>query len=155
MAFFGRGKNKIQNPYTITEIYKDYYNSLDKDSTYNIPYSLYRKIIEEYFKEVLNVMFEKSLPVRLPCSLGTFQIVKKKVINNLNRQRFINWKDTVHYKKVIYYTNEHSDSYRYYFMWIKDGRTKNISKYRFISTRTNKRKLAYYIKNKIRDYFEV
>jgi len=155
MPFYGRGKNKIQNPYTVTEIYKKYKKEVKGSETLDVPYKLYREIVNMYFKEAMNFIFDKSLPFKLPCNLGTFQIIKKKEVNNLKKIRFINWKDTTHYGKYIFYSNDHSDDFKYYFMWIKDGRTKNISKYRYVPTRTNKRKLAYYIKNKIRDYFEV
>lgn len=155
--YYGRGKNKIQNPYTIPDIYPDYKNNVESDSMYDIPYNTYRAVIEMYFKEVLNILFEKSLSFKFPASLGTFQIVKKKrnPKSKLTGSRYINWFDTIKYGKRIFYTNEHSEGFRYFFMWIKDGKTKNISKYKFVPTRTNKRKLAYYIKNRIRDYFEV
>ena len=129
--FYGRGPNKIKNPYTIPEVYKNYVENIDKNSMYDVPYNTYRAIITSYFKEVVEFLFEKCLPFRFPSNLGTFQIVKKRRSKSKNlSSRYIDWVNTIKYGKVLYYTNEHSEGFRYFFMWIKDARLKNISKYK-------------------------
>lgn len=152
MAYFSRGKNKVQNPYTI----KDFYSQYITENEY-IDYNIYKKILVSYFKKISNILYEDSLIYYIPNSLGMFQITKKQ--RNIDTCLFhnsqIDWENTIKYGKKIYHVNEHSDGYRYYFKWFKKGMLRNINCYRFIPTRENKRKLAYYIKNRIRDYFEV
>lgn len=157
MAYFGRGVNKIQHPYTIQDMYKVYIKDIDEDSPYYVSYKVYKTVLSLYFKKVTDVLFEESLKFKMPNNLGLFQITKKprnlKTCMTHNSQ--IDWENTIKYGKKIFHVNEHSDGYRYYFTWEKKGMLKNITKYRFVPTRSNKRKLAYYIKNRIRDYFEV
>lgn len=155
--YFGRGKNKIQNPYTIQDIYKEYIKSIDKDSVYDIPYQQYKNVCVAYYKKVMDYLFDTSLSFKLPHNLGTFQITKKK-IKAKNIKKLVNsidWENTVKYGKQIFHTNEHSGGYRYLFTWDRyPSKMRNIYKYRFVPTRANKRKSAYYIKNKVRDYFD-
>lgn len=156
MAFFGRGKNKIENSYTLRDMYKSYIKDIDLNSPYYVGYNTYKEIATAYLKQIGEYIYETSLEYRLPHSLGGFQLVKKK--RNLDRMFHnsqIDWENTVKYGKKVYHVNEHSDGYRYFFMWNKNGKLLNISRYRFVPTRTNKRKLANYVKTNKRDYFEV
>lgn len=155
--FFGRGKNKIQNPYTIANFYKDYVKDKDKKSPYHVSNDIYRNILESYYKEIRNHILEKGLTFKFPCNLGEFKIVKKKIdFSKSMQKRNVDWANTLKYGKKVYYVNEHTGGYKYLYMWDKaKGKLKNISKYKFVPTRCNKRKLASYIKNRIRDYFEV
>lgn len=152
MAYFGRGKNKIQDPYTMKDFYKQYI----KDYDY-IDYDTYKLIVNSYFQKVSNSLYDKSMIYKIPNHLGMFQITKKArdIRTCMTLPSQIDWENTVKYGTKIYHVNEHSDGYRYYFKWFKRGMLKNIGAYRFVPSRANKRKLAYYIKNKIRDYFEV
>ena len=154
--YFGRGKNKIQNAYTLQDMYKAYISKYEEDNPYYVSYDVYKSITTDYFKKVIDILYDQSFDYKLPNNLGRFQIVKKK--RNLETCMInpsqIDWENTVKYGKKIYHVNEHSDGYRYYFMWDKKGMLRNITKYRFVPTRANKRKLAYYVKNRIRDYFE-
>jgi hypothetical protein len=154
--FFGRGKNKIQNCYLLEDFYKDYLQTIDNEK-YSLSYKEYKTILAEYFKGIVDVLYNDCVKFKLPNHLGTFQIVKKKgnAKKTLNNPRSIDWENTHKYGKRVFYVNEHSDGYRYFFTWYKNASLKNITKYRFVPTRTNKRKLAYYIKNRIKDYFEI
>ena len=79
MAYFSRGLNKLQNPYTIKDFYKRYINECEND-LYKIEYGLYSKIVCDYLKGLVEYMFETSLPFKLPHKLGNFQIIKKIII---------------------------------------------------------------------------
>jgi len=157
MAFFGRGKNKIKDPYTVRHMYKDYLVDVEKDTIYDVPYSTYVTIVTSYFKKVRDIILEESDKFKLIRGLGTFQIVKKKIkpLRQINRFYSTDWKTTIKHGKKVVYLNEHSDGYKYLFYWNRKGsKTKNTSKYRFVPTRTIKRTLAKYIKNRLKDYFE-
>ncbi len=156
--FFGRYKNKIQNPYTIVDMYKNYISKIDKESVYNIDFKTYSEIVSMYNKIMIENLYDGFI-MYLPYKLGSFQIVKKKMYFNtqLNKKLGIDWAATVKYGKVIHHTNEHSDGYKFLFHWDKkrSGGIKNINSYRFVPTRTIKRTLASIIKKDKRDYFEV
>lgn len=154
--FFGRGKNKNQDPYTIPDFYKAYKDKIEKGSPYDVSYNTFRDVLELYYKGIRDIIIDDGLPFKIPCNLGELQVVKKKINYNKMLPSSIDWVNTLKYGKVIYHLNDHSDNYKYLFMWNRAGaKLKNISKYRFVPTRTNKRKLASYVKNKVRDYFEV
>jgi hypothetical protein len=157
MAFFGRGKNKVVSPYTIQHMYKAYMETIEDGSPYDVPYSVYKDIVTAYFKRLSEVILDECISVKLPCRLGTFQIIKKprKYGDQLFAKSSIDWAATVKYGEHVHHDNSHTDGYRYLFMWNKANGVRNIRPYRFIPTRANKRKLAYYLKNKIKDYFEV
>ena len=157
MAFFGRGKNKIQNCYTLKDMYARYISKVDKGSPYDIPYSLYKDISVSYYKKLVEHIFNSSLGLKLPFNLGTIQIVKKKVFAKSQSKlpTSIDWENSVKYGKQLFHLNEHSGGFKYLFMWDKHSSTlRNIHKYRFVPTRANKRRLAKYIKGNIRDYLD-
>lgn len=134
-----------------------YYISKNKNlSPYFVSYEIYSKILKLYFKEIVNIVLEKGDSFKLPCNLGAFQIVKKKMdFSKRLLPGVIDWKNSLEYHKLIHHINDHSDGYKYLFKWNKRwAKTINITKYRFIATRDNKRLLAYKIINRIRDYFE-
>lgn len=153
--YFSRGKNKITNPYTIQDLYLMYLEDCDNE-LYKVEYNIYRDIMCLYYKGIMDYIFETSLPFKLPYRLGHLQIIKKKVYAG-SQTKFptsIDWTNTIKYDKKIFHLNEHSNGYKYLFTWIREGYApKNLMSYRFIPTRANKRKLAHYIKNKIKDYF--
>jgi hypothetical protein len=155
--FYSRGKNKIQNPITIQDVYLRYIKTVDANSPYYITYTKYVEILSLYLKVARDKIIEEGLTFKIPCHLGSIRVVKKKI--NFAENMYvtsIDWDNTNKYGKIIHYINDHSGGYKYLFMWNKkNAKLKNISKYRFIPTRDNKRTLANRIKNKIRDYFEV
>ena len=53
MAFFSRGKNKIQDPYVTKDFYKEYIKDKDKDSIYDVDYKTYVYIVETYYKALV------------------------------------------------------------------------------------------------------
>ena len=68
----------------------------------------------------------------------------------------IDYQATKQTGKLIFLLNEHSDMFKYRFMWSKvDMLATNKSKYQLVATRANKRTLAQIIKNREMDYEEV
>ena len=58
--------------------------------------------------------------------------------------------------KIVYFLNEHSDYYKFRFLWSKKNSLLiNKTRYQFVATRANKRRLAQIIKNKEHDYIEI
>jgi hypothetical protein len=154
--FFSRGKNKIQDPYTIPDMYKEYIGRVDSETPYDVSYSVYKEITTRYFKKVANHLFEGG-NFKIPYQLGILQIIKKKIYvsSQVKYASSIDWQKTVKYGKKIIHLNEHSNGYKYLFMWDKAGAKRvNISKYRFVPTRQLKRYLAQLIKSGKKDYIE-
>ena len=154
--FFSRGKNKIQNPITMPEMYENYIQGVEVGSPYDIPYTTYVRVVNKTTKKIIERIYD-GITVDLPFKLGKLRIVKKKMnfTNQLRKNLGIDWKLTNEYGKTIHHTNDHSGGYKYLFNWYRVGSSvTNITKYRFIPTRTLKRTLARLIKEDKRDYFE-
>ena len=77
MAYFGRGKNKIQSPYTFQDMYVEYLKEVDENSPYYIPYSKFVEICSDYYKNTMEYIYEGGMFI-MPFSLGTISIIKKK-----------------------------------------------------------------------------
>jgi len=153
--YFSRGKNKVQNSYTLVDSYKDYIKDKDINSPYYISKQEYIDIISSYVLKLNEELLDKASIFKMPYRLGTLQIVKLLSSNNRNKKYSIDFNLTNKYGKTIYHLNEHSDGYKYMFKWTKiNSIVKNKSKYRFIPTRTTKRQLAKNIKSGLVDYFE-
>lgn len=156
--FFSRGPNKIQNPYTLKDIYKHYTDSIDKNSPFDINFNLYKSIVEDYIKEIMNLVFEGNA-YSIPATLGLVQVVKVKMNYNIEKSLPIDWEFTNKYGKRIYNLNEHSRGFRYKFQWFKGSihlhLNNNYILYRLIMTRANKRRLAKIIKSGEKDYFQI
>lgn len=154
--YFFRGKNKVQNPYTYKEIYKDYIKNKEKDSPYYVEYSYFVELCNYFYKKVMSNMIKENKPFVFPFSLGTLSILKIKVKPSNLKTLPIDWKNTIKYGKKIYHLNEHSSGYKYVFSWKKkEKRFENKYFYRLIMTRDNKRWLADEIKNNKLDYFKL
>lgn len=142
--------------YTITDYYLSYKDYIESGTVYDIPYSTFRSIVTDYFKYLRDQIIEQSKEVKLPCRLGTLQIVKKQPKNFDSKSLRIDFHETKVQNKIIYFINEHSNFYKYRFHWSKrDSALVNKSKYQFVATRENKRRLAQIIKNKEHDYIEL
>jgi len=148
-------KNKVQNPYTLKSIYDHYIQDKPERSVYNISFNEYRSIIEDFIKEIVKYMLYEAGTFKLPLRLGTMRIVKLKSSYGRNKRKPVDFNLTKKYGKTIYHFNEHSDGFKYMFKWDKKNcLVKHKTFYRFIPTRTNKRELAYIIKNRLADFFE-
>lgn len=142
--------------YTVMSFYNAYLDNIEEDTVYDIPYSLYRKIVVDYFQYLRDELIENSKCVRLPYRMGYVQIVKHKPKFYDKRSLRIDYQASKQYGKMIFLTNEHSDFYKYRMYYNKtDMLVPNKSKYQLVLTRANKRRLASIIKNHITDYEEL
>ena len=144
------------NSYTIPTFYNYYLDEIEKDTIYDIPYTVYKDILIDFFKYLRSSLLEDSKCVKLPNRLGTIQIIKKRPKHYDERSLRIDYQQTKKLNKKIFLTNEHSNYYKYRCHWNKkDILVKNKSKYQLVLSRANKRMLAQYIKNNIHDYEEI
>ena len=93
---------------------------------------------------------------KLPCRLGTLQIIKHQPKEFSGKSLRWDWKATKETGKPVYLLNDHSGYFKYRFYWCKKNcLLTNKSKYQFIASRENKRTLAQIIFNKLKDYPEL
>lgn len=142
--------------YTIMDFYQFYLSNIDKDTVYDIDYKLYRQVVEYYFKHIVQEIMENSREFKLPCRLGNLSIVKRQPKNFDNKSLRIDYYESKLQNKPVYFINEHSDYYKFRFLWSKkDCLLKNKTKYQFVASRANKRRLAQIIKNREHDYLTI
>jgi hypothetical protein len=153
--YFGRGPNKIKDLHTLKDVYSFYIESVGSNEIYKVEFKVFKSIIEEYYLQVVDDILYKGREYKLPYRLGRIKIVKRKVdVNNLNRFG-IDWVESVKNKKQIYHLNNHSRGFVYRYKWEKtNSLVPNLYFYKFVPTRTIKRKLAYIIKHNECDYYE-
>lgn len=153
MGINGNTKTKS---YVGADFYKSYMEYVDDNPLYQVEYRKFRDIINDYFRYLRDEIIENGKEVRLPCRMGTLQVVKHKPKTYTSKSLRIDFKATKEAGKTIYHLNEHTNMYKYRFLWSKQNMlTKNKTKYQLIMTRANKRRLAYLLKNRIRDYVEI
>ena len=137
--------------YTINDFYQFYLSNIERDTVYDIDYKVYRQIIEDYFKFIADQVIEHSREFKLPCRLGNLSIV-----NFDNKSLRIDYHESAIQGKAVYFINEHSDYYKFRYYWSKkDSLLTNKTKYQFVASRANKRRLAQIIKNREHDYITI
>lgn len=143
--------HKIRNrkqSYTTYDIYNNY------DKRDQIPYSTFRGIVDKLNDSILSVL-QNGQNYKLPCSLGTVQIVKYKPKGYNEHSLSIDFNESKKLDKRIYHLNEHSNGYKYRLYWSKQPFSfTNRYKYQLCFTRANKRQLAQLIFNN-KDYLDI
>lgn len=145
----------------------------DLDDKFKISRTLYGKIIKELHENISHQLLYESSYFRMPCGLPTIRIKKYK-----RKPKFrddgtiepgslaVNWKKTrelwennpkaKELKKLVYFINDHTDGYSATFTMEKHScNIKNLSPYRFKTSRTNDRLLSSILLNPYNkiDYF--
>lgn len=153
--FFSRGKNKVQNPYTIIEIYPFYLETIGNNKLYYIDQEEYCNIIYDFYLSIVDIILKENACFKMPFGLGELSVVKTKIkLDRLNILS-VDWVNTVDNGKYIYHLNEHTNGYKYFFHWSKKNKKiKNQYYYKLVMTRSNKRLLAKLIKTGKYDFFE-
>lgn len=153
--FFGRGKNKIQNPYVMKDFYNFYVNETEDNDLYETEYNDYVNIVNDFYKTMVDYVLLKSGKFILPFGLGDIFVIKRKVDLDYIDHKALDWKTTNQTGKRVYHLNEHTGGYKYFYHWDKSrSRLNKLYLYRFQLTRTNKRRLAKLVKSGKHDYFE-
>lgn len=152
--YFGRGKNKAQDPYTFKDMYTEYIGEIEKGSPYDISYQVFVEICSEFYKDLAEYVKEGGY-YKLPYKMGNLSVTKKRPKKMNFESMTLNWKETARLGKQVFETNDHTGYYKYQFHWgKKDGIFNNKTKYRMVFTRFNKRSLAKMIKSGDYEYFE-
>jgi len=158
-----RGPRAIKVDYKRKDIYRYF---VKNNSSLKITSSQHGKILNMFNKEVSNLILTKAFEFLIPARLGGLRILKYKPSIKIREDGSldtsnlsVDWKKTnelwesdsssKEQKKLIYFTNEHSEGYQYkwYFTNYRSNCI-NKSAYCFRPSRSNKRKLAELIKNK-------
>lgn len=141
--------------YTIADYYLSYKEYIEEGSIYDVPFQTFKAILLDYFKYIRDEIMLNSKEVKLPCRLGTLQIVKHQPKEYTGKSLRWDWKSTRELGKPVYYLNEHSGFFKYRFFWSKqDCIIPNRIKYMFVASRENKRNLCKLIKSRTVDYVE-
>lgn len=141
--------------YTTIDYYNFYINSIDKGSQYDITVEQFKNIFGDFSKFISNEVIDQSKEYKLPCRLGYLSVIKSKPKTYTSKSLKIDYHESKVQNKLVYFTNVHSNFYKYRYYWDKHSMlTPNKSKYQFIASRANKRRLAQVIKNGLQDYRE-
>lgn len=142
--------------YTIADFYTSYKQYIEQGTSYDVDLKTYKAIVTDYFKHIRDEIMQNCKEFKLPCRLGTLQIIKHQPKEFTGKSLRWDWKATRETGKPVYLLNEHSNFYKYRFHWSKkDCLLANKSCYQFIASRDNKRNLAQLIFNNLKDYPEL
>lgn len=143
MAYYGRGKNKIQKPLTLVDSYNYYIKDTKLNSKYNITWEKYKEILKLFNTSMMSKIIDEGYIFKIPYRLGTIRIKKREA--DLTRLK-ANWGvfNKTDGEVLNKYLNEHTNNYYVRFYWSKnvDAVIKNKTIYSFIPSRANKRYLA-------------
>ncbi len=139
----------MKNKQSVT--FRDMYKTMPIE----VDYGLYKRILEEMCKVILEHVLERSDGFKMPLGLGFIQIGKYRPKTLSTESLSVDYKASKEYDKRIYHLNEHSDGYKYRLYWSKIPRTfPDRYKYQLSMVRKNKRRLAQLIFNK-QDYLDI
>jgi hypothetical protein len=127
----------MKNKQSIT--FRDLYRTLPIE----VDYGLYKRILEEMCRIILDTVLNSSDGFKMPYGLGFIQVGKylPKALNS--KSLSVDYKASREYDKRIYHLNEHSNGYKYRLYWSKIPRTfPDRYKYQLCFVRQNKRRLA-------------
>lgn len=145
-----------RNSYTITDFYLSYRDYIQQGTMYDIPYKTFRQIVTDYFEYIRDELMLRSKEFKIPCRLGTLQIVKHKPKQYNKASLRYDWKAMKELGKPVFLLNEHSNGFKYRFFWSKKNcLTPNKTRYMFIACRANKRNLCKLIRDEGMDYVEL
>ena len=139
----------MKNKQSIT--FRDLYRTLPIE----VDYGLYKRILEEMCRIILDTVLNSSDGFKMPYGLGFIQVGKylPKALNS--KSLSVDYKASREYDKRIYHLNEHSNGYKYRLYWSKIPRTfPDRYKYQLSFVRQNKRRLAQLIFNK-QEYLDI
>ena len=120
-----------------------------------VDYRLYKRIVEEMCKVILEAVLNASEGFKMPFGLGAIIVCKYKPKQLNANSLSVDYKASKEYDKKIYHLNEHSDGYKFRLYWSKIPRTfPDRYKYQLCLVRQNKRKLAQLIFKK-HDYIDI
>lgn len=152
MPFYGRGKNKVQEVLSLKDSYSFYVTNVAPNTKLTSPE--YHSIIREFYESISDYILYKKGTFKLPHRLGRVRVCKDKVKMLGLSKLTVDWEQSIKHHVTVHHLNEHTNGYKYYFLWDRTGcNSRNLSYYRLVMTRKNKRLLAKLIKNNKMDYY--
>lgn len=131
--------------------FRDMYRTMPVE----VDYSLYKRVLEEMCKVILEYVLERSEGFKMPYGLGFIQVGKYRPKNYDTKSLSVDYKASKELGQRVYHLNEHSDMYKFRLYWSKIPRTfPDRYKYQLNFVRQNKRRLAQLIFNK-QDYIDI
>lgn len=152
-------KNRTGTACTARHIFYTYRKKCKKAKLKHLEYGRYRQFILDYHAEIIRECTEEKFEYKAPCRLGTFKIVKKKLVFVINEKTggidqkytMIDWVKTktlweknpaVIGKRYIYFTNPHTNGYYFKWEWSRNiAQFRNRDYYIFLPLYTNRKKL--------------
>jgi len=131
--------------------FRDMYRTMPVE----VDYSLYKRVLDEMCKVILEHVLNASEGFKMPYGLGLIQVGKYKPKEYNSKSLSVDYKSSKDLGVRTYHLNEHTDGYKYRLYWSKIPRTfPDRYKYQLGFVRQNKRKLAQLIFNK-QDYIDI
>ena len=160
-----RTEGKNNSNYGTTTAYK---NLIHRNPNYadKVSKELHQQVLHQFFQLVGNKMVEEAYMFSLP-RIGTIRVVRRKIkpkftedgtLRTYNLPIDFNetlklWErdeEAAKKKKVVIFTNDHTDGWRYTFKWHRMQK-RNINYYRFVACRRLRRQLAAALKDVYKD----
>lgn len=142
--------------YTGKDFYESFLEYVKDNPMYQVEYRVFRDILNDYFKYLRDELIEEGREIKLPCRMGTLCVVKHKPKTFTSKSLRVDYAESKKLGKITFHLNSHTNFFKYRYYWNKQNMlTKNKTKYQLVMTRENKRRLAYILKNRLRDYQEI
>lgn len=155
--YFGRGKNRVQSPYNLSDMYIKYAEEHKDNPIYDVDKELFYALCSEFYEQVVEKIVKEDKDFNMPFSVGSLYIRKyqPEMSDIKKRTSFIDWKNTAKLGKIVYHLNEHTNGFKFTIKWKKKQNViRYVEIYKFVPTRNFKRTLAHVIKTKGNDYLE-
>ena len=62
--------------YTVADFYTNYKKSIDPNTQYDVDLKTYKAIVTDYFKYIRDEIMYNCKEFKLPCRLGTLQVIE-------------------------------------------------------------------------------
>lgn len=169
-TFIPTPRKGIKNNYPVDYGMADFYRYYKKEYAYKkfkskfsdntgllVDASTYSLVLSDLFSMITEKIIEGD-QFKLPLNIGVLAIKKRKMnFDNLLTHNMlkIDYHESRKIQKVVYFTNEHTDGYRYKWQWNKRKcKIPGKSVYKFIPSLLSKRRVAKKLKNRECDYPE-
>ncbi len=133
-----------------------YYLSIIKSKTFNVKYSIFKKILEDYNTSIVDEILDGA-EYKLPFGMGKLRIKKSKMMYTDHHKLRLDYKQTKDLNKKVYHLNLHSSEWKARFFWSKkDIKSRQKNYYCFQPIKPIKLKLSAQmkLKDKWKTYLE-
>lgn len=154
-GYRGGKPNKIQNCHGHKDMYSGYIDWVEDKEAFVLKAEDFYKVLSDFNMIAREKLLEGKRFV-LPWGMGWIHICKSGTNTPRRKTATIDWPASVKAGKHVYYTNLHSDGYRYKIRWQFNQTVSPLVKYYYlIPARHFKRALAKIVKARETDYFQL